>query len=230
MDPPDAFEIARNEFIAVTQKNRNPFIDFPEWADRINFRSMTYIPGDSIPPVPKGITITAPTANSNWKKGVQTTISFTYQNVDSVLFLFSTDSMKTWINLLTGDIASPVSNNSFAFTPADYFKQPTGVLIIKDKFSSTADTSEYFSLEMANGLAEGFGLNQVNVYPNPTHDIINVEANKSKVENVAILDLQGREILSTSATIINLDFLSAGTYFIRIGINSSYVTKKFFKH
>jgi hypothetical protein len=70
----------------------------------------------------------------------------------------------------------------------------------------------------------------VNVYPNPTHDIINVEANKSKVENVAILDLQGREILSTSATIINLDFLSAGTYFIRIGINSSYVTKKFFKH
>ncbi len=230
MDPPDAFEIARNEFIAVTQKNRNPFIDFPEWADRINFRSMTYIPGDSIPNMPKGITITAPTSNSNWKKGVQTTISFTYQNVDSVLFLFSTDSMKTWINLLTGDIASPVSNNSFAFTPADYFKQPTGVLIIKDKFSSTADTSEYFSLEMANGLAEGFGLNQVNVYPNPTHDIINVEANKSKVENVAILDLQGREILSTSATIINLDFLSAGTYFIRIGINSSYVTKKFFKH
>ncbi len=43
LDPPDAFEIARNEYIASTQKNRNPFIDHPEWAARINFNTMSYI-------------------------------------------------------------------------------------------------------------------------------------------------------------------------------------------
>lgn len=229
MDPPDAFEIARNEFIAVTQKNRNPFIDFPEWADRINFRSMTYIPGDSIPPMPKGITITSPTASSNWKKGVQATISFTYQNVDSVLFLFSTDSMKTWINLLTGDIASPVSNNPFSFTPANYFTKPYGVLIIKDKFSSVADTSDYFGLEMANGFSEGFGLNQVLIYPNPASDFIEVEANGIDIKNVSILDLQGREILSTENRRINLKEINAGVYLIKVSSVAGFVVKRFQK-
>ena len=35
-DPPDAFEMRRNDVIYETyQRNRNPFIDHPEWADAI---------------------------------------------------------------------------------------------------------------------------------------------------------------------------------------------------
>jgi endonuclease I len=35
-DPPDAFEKRRNELIYSTyQKNRNPFIDHPEWVSSI---------------------------------------------------------------------------------------------------------------------------------------------------------------------------------------------------
>jgi hypothetical protein len=44
-DPPSELEIARHEFIATNlQRNRNPFIDNPEWAERINFTTMTYLP------------------------------------------------------------------------------------------------------------------------------------------------------------------------------------------
>jgi endonuclease I len=43
LDPPDAFEITRHEYIAEAQKNRNPFIDFPHWTCYINFENMTYI-------------------------------------------------------------------------------------------------------------------------------------------------------------------------------------------
>jgi hypothetical protein len=43
-DPPSDLEIARHEFIASHQKNRNPFIDNPDWALNINFANMTYLP------------------------------------------------------------------------------------------------------------------------------------------------------------------------------------------
>ncbi len=47
-DPPSNHEIARNEYIFSIQKNRNPFIDNPEWANAINFVNMTWIPTSSV--------------------------------------------------------------------------------------------------------------------------------------------------------------------------------------
>ncbi|GJL78755.1 MAG: deoxyribonuclease [Nitrospinaceae bacterium] len=34
-DPPDAWEEERNSFIELVQGNRNPFIDHPEWVERV---------------------------------------------------------------------------------------------------------------------------------------------------------------------------------------------------
>lgn len=34
-DPPDAFEIHRNSLVQSFQKNRNPYIDHPEWAQKV---------------------------------------------------------------------------------------------------------------------------------------------------------------------------------------------------
>ena len=42
-DPPSPLEIGRHEYIFSQQKNRNPFIDHPEWSAKINFANMTYI-------------------------------------------------------------------------------------------------------------------------------------------------------------------------------------------
>lgn len=80
-DPPDALEIARNEYIASIQHNRNPFIDNPTWVNRINFGSMTYIAD----PNAGSITVTAPAANATIVAGKNSTISWTSANVDSVL-------------------------------------------------------------------------------------------------------------------------------------------------
>ena len=41
-DAPDAYEIARNDYIQSKQQNRNPFIDHPEWVNYINFNTLTY--------------------------------------------------------------------------------------------------------------------------------------------------------------------------------------------
>ena len=48
-DPPDAWEIARNDFIASEQGNRNPFVDSVNWVCYIDFDSMTYLSNPSFP-------------------------------------------------------------------------------------------------------------------------------------------------------------------------------------
>jgi endonuclease I len=42
-DPPDNYEIARNDYIQSIQQNRNPLIDHPEWANYINFNDLSWI-------------------------------------------------------------------------------------------------------------------------------------------------------------------------------------------
>jgi endonuclease I len=47
--PPDAFDMARNDFLDSLQENRNPFVDLPDLACYIDFGTLTYI---SNPPSP----------------------------------------------------------------------------------------------------------------------------------------------------------------------------------
>lgn len=44
-DPPSPEEIARHEYVAFLQNNRNPFIDFPDLVDCIDFKTLTLIQG-----------------------------------------------------------------------------------------------------------------------------------------------------------------------------------------
>lgn len=40
-DPPDAWEMARNNYIQSIQGNRNPFVDHPEWVNYIDFTTLS---------------------------------------------------------------------------------------------------------------------------------------------------------------------------------------------
>lgn len=48
-DPPDNYEIARNDFIWSQQQNRNPFIDNPAWVNNINFGNLTWLAPTAMP-------------------------------------------------------------------------------------------------------------------------------------------------------------------------------------
>lgn len=41
-DPVDSYEVARNDYIYSIQGNRNPFIDHPEYIEKINFHDISY--------------------------------------------------------------------------------------------------------------------------------------------------------------------------------------------
>ena len=40
-DPPDKWEVDRNNYVQSIQQNRNPFVDHPEWVNYINFHNLT---------------------------------------------------------------------------------------------------------------------------------------------------------------------------------------------
>lgn len=48
-DPPDAWEIARNDFVESEQGNRNPFVDSVDWVCYIDFETLTYIGEQAVP-------------------------------------------------------------------------------------------------------------------------------------------------------------------------------------
>lgn len=73
-DPPSAEEIARHEYIAATQKNRNPFIDNPNWANLIDFKTMTLIST----PI---LLVNTPNGGENLVAGKTTNISWLASNI-----------------------------------------------------------------------------------------------------------------------------------------------------
>ena len=42
-DPPDRWEVERNDWVQGKQSNRNPFVDHPEWVNYINFWNMSKV-------------------------------------------------------------------------------------------------------------------------------------------------------------------------------------------
>jgi hypothetical protein len=40
-DPPDKWEVDRNNYVQSVQQNRNPFVDHPEYVDYVNFNNLT---------------------------------------------------------------------------------------------------------------------------------------------------------------------------------------------
>ncbi len=218
MDPPDNFEIARHEFAAVQQGNRNPFIDHPEWADRINFSNMTYIPVDTTSPKNPLITIVSPNTASVWLENSNVTIKWTTQDVDSVNIYFSADSLKTLQTLATGKLAI-IDSFSFLFTNS--FTNNAGLIIVKDAKSNAADTSDYFKLQHTVGLVEANMFDNLLVYPNPTKEgLVTVKLNPSNQNNrLSLYTVYGSQLLTThfsSETVLDLGLLSPGIYFIKL--------------
>jgi endonuclease I len=219
-DPPDAHEIARNELIFSFQRNRNPFIDFPEWANRINFSNMTYIP-DSNPPAPQ-INIIAPNANSNITVNTITGIKWQSFLVDTVEILVSYNN-----NPFT-----TIATNIWAY--ADSFAWQVGSdiqenvrIIVKDKNSNNADTSDYFAIKASTSVNELNVLAATKVFPNPFNNRIMLQFTNSSIKDltIALTDIAGKELYKKENimlepnglfTIENLAAFGNGVYFLHL--------------
>jgi hypothetical protein len=228
-DPPSNFEIARNEYIASVQHNRNPFIDHPEWVNRINFATLTYIPDSGNT---QSITITAPIGGEVWfaEDGQKDTITWASAGIDSVS-----------IELLVRDSAVKTLG---------YAKAAVGLFLVEDSLfngvktaghdlkisirslsdSSLSSTSPNpFSIIRSDGLNELLNTNNFSVFPNPSSGMINLEIKATSVKSgmLFITDIAGRLILAKEIdSNTTIELAQQGVYFIKLQTENGAVVKK----
>jgi len=89
-DLPTPTEIAQNEYVASIQNNRNPFIDSVEFADRIDFSTMTYIQDTIANPIVT-LNIISPKVNDVFLNGKAYYIKWQSNNADTIEISFSSN-------------------------------------------------------------------------------------------------------------------------------------------
>ena len=74
-------------------------------------------------------------------------------------------------------------------------------------------------------------MNNFDIYPNPTSNVLNISnRNNIEINTISISDLNGRVIRNAnSGTSINVSDLNAGVYFVTIETAEGKSTKKFIK-
>ena len=80
--------------------------------------------------------------------------------------------------------------------------------------------------------SESFNVSKVKLYPNPTSNILNIDAN-GEVQNIVVYNVLGQEVMNrqTSGTSISLDVssLNAGIYVVKTMIDGNVSSTKFIK-
>jgi hypothetical protein len=128
-DPPSDEEIARHEYIASIQKNRNPFIDNPSWVNLIDFKTMSLITG-------KILAVNTPNGGENLVAGKTTNITWLAANITGNVKLEYTTNGTDFI-LIDSVNASPAS---YAWTVPNVATS-TAKIRITTSDNSTTDLS-----------------------------------------------------------------------------------------
>lgn len=77
---------------------------------------------------------------------------------------------------------------------------------------------------------EDLALENIQIYPNPATDILNIKDVEQKVERVEILDISGKTILTTTNKNVPVGHLPIGIYQLRLSLKNKVIVSKFSKY
>jgi endonuclease I len=228
-DLPDAWEIARHEFIASLQNNRNPFIDSVNFVCRINFSNMTWI---ATPPVNCGVTeptlaISEPTATTEWNaQTIGHRIAWTSSGIDSL-------NIELYVNDTLNRLLKRVPANS-GFYETEMSSLPLPVTNnAKIKLSATNGSlsvfSPQFTIRLWGGLNDGVDQNLYKIFPNPSRGKFSLNvAEPDNFYMLTILDVTGKIItqINNIALTQELSIAKPGVYFLQLhGRDYNFISK-----
>ncbi len=113
--------------------------------------------------------------------------------------------------------------------------QSDGKILVGGFFTTYKDTTDSAYIIVlhpeTNLSTDDFeAVNDFSVYPNPTRDVLNIVSKGDRsILSAKIFDLQGKLILGTQNTSIDVQNLSSGLYLVKIETESGAITKKFTK-
>ena len=227
-DLPDNYEIARHEFIALQQHNRNPFIDSVNYVCHINFSNMSYIanpgPCGLIDPV---LQITKPIGGESFQGNSIDTVKWMSSGMDSIrVLLYVADTL--YQNF--GTFAA--SNSKALWTVPHYAFLNSNKCKMKLEEKGTARfamSPNYFSISNPDALDELINNNQVQVYPNPSKGNVKLSTNNNIIiSQITVRDITGRIVKELDGKLNTTEFElnQQGVYIIEIVTNKGTAFKK----
>lgn len=235
--PVTAEESRRNDDIFAVQNNRNPFVDYPQFEERItNFVS------NSVAPQLFGLDVLQSTINFG-NVPVLAADTFTYVLVNRG----SRDIQFSNFNLSNGAILSFEGNsgNNSTVIPGEALKvsiilQPTSAGSINETLTFSTNIpggQSSFSIpvratSVTVGLSNNDLSNELEIYPNPFSDQIIVRYSGQESLTYRLINSVGQEVnLETiqQQSIIKTEALPKGIYFLEISNGISKSIKKLIK-
>jgi endonuclease I len=214
-DPVDARESRRNELVYSQQNNRNPYIDHPEYVERV-FQCTGIIP----------VTITGFWADLR-SKDVQLTWEATHETSFKE---YQVEKSPDGRNFSKIGVVAGTNAPSYIFRDSDL---PGGGNIYYRlrmvDIDGKAQYSEIVTVKISGKISNCF------VYPNPTNGSISIRLNSILAENstVRIFDLAGRQVRVAQAAAglakidLNVQSLSPGRYVVKLSNNRQEFTENF---
>ncbi len=240
---PSAVDIKRNDDIHARQLNRNPFVDYPQLADRIN----------------NFVTTSAAPANYElYQQGMvnfgnitpSTTYTFHYVLVNNgnQTMNFTNPTLST-----TGKLSfAPGSGTNFSIAPGEaHTLKINGFVVAGDSINETLTFGSNIpgkatftvpvyanKLKVQNPLGTSKEIKQAefNLFPNPVNDELTIARGNqfgAGVFSFEVIDALGKTVLKAASrqdiTTINVADLKRGVYFLRVKAGEEMQTKRFVK-
>ncbi|MBR9831922.1 T9SS type A sorting domain-containing protein [bacterium] len=233
---PDAIEQRRNDDIFAVQGNRNPFIDYPQFADRIT----NFVTTSSAPTI-KSIDITQPT------------ISFGTVNSDTLFNYIIVNTGNTALNLTnitlsnTTDLSfSPAIGASATLNVGEAFVFP--IKLSASTFGTLSETLSFntglpgsqgsisvpITANVVTSLGEITWEQSISIFPNPVNNQLNINSSYSGKLDVKLYNLLGQptavdQINSNGSIQINTTELPEGVYLLELTNGNERILKKIMK-
>jgi hypothetical protein len=217
--PPTAVEKKRNSDISSVQHNRNPFVDYPEFLERIHSMTSTSsapvvssvdLPEDTIiyGTIPTNTNVTynyvivndgnIPLSLSNFSLTHPAELSFTSGANDTTL------SPGDGINVqITCNTPAPDSIRAFLTFNTNspgHFGVSVPVFVNDSIYTSISENEYSF-----------------NIYPNPAHESITISRTNKQNEKWYIFNLTGKNVADGTGDKIETGNFIPGVYFLKVG-------------
>lgn len=217
--PPNSVDKKRNIDIQTYQKNRNPFVDYPEFADRIS-----KLVAVSTAPIVNSVywldTVNFETkdttdfVNFNFpivNNGNQSMSAFGFSSIDSDIKFNTLDTIK--IN------AGESSFVSISVNTKNRLGNYSSNISFNTNFASGANFILQYKIDsLTSGVNNTNRKSQFKVYPNPSSSDLFLEINNKS--NYEIFNLLSEKVSSGQIDIglnkINISSLKSGVYFIKV--------------
>ena len=134
-----------------------------------------------------------------------------------------------WVTFNTTTIDYPAAGAAYSGDPNGSFVSIDGASWMTIQAASSGSLDYTWMIKATTGDQPNAGIStlsnvELNVYPNPTTGIVNIEA--EGIENVEVMDMTGRTVMTANGSTVDMSALNNGVYMLRVNtVNGSSLQK-----